>query len=125
MAAAVYGGSPRHHSRMLVTNSGSNNDSGTPAHLQPTLILQQSTPFVSGSNHQLTNNIIVPSVPYLTPSQAQKQHNAFIHSQRNYHSKRKSAVELLAETKQYYVKSETVRDRNQYLNFSRNNYPSK
>lgn len=34
---------------------------------------------------------------------------------RNYNYKRKSAVELLAESKPYYVKSETVLDRHQQL----------
>lgn len=44
--------------------------------------------------------------------------NPLYASQRNF--KRKSAVELLAESKAYYVKSETVLDRHQQLYRSSN-----
>jgi hypothetical protein len=58
--------------------------------------------------------------PPLSIYQAKEHHsNYFLSHSRNY--KRKSAVELLAETKSYYVKSENVLDRHQQLNARSNN----
>lgn len=114
MAAAVYGGSPRHHSR--ITNTGNAN----PNHISPNIALQQSTPFISSSaiqqhqqHHHHHHQQQQPPNSYLTLSQ---QHSLFMHQSQR-HSKRKSAVELLAESKPFYVKSETVLDRQQQLNY--------
>lgn len=158
MAAAVYGGSPRHHQtnqRILVNPNGSATNLQHP----------------SGSANP--GNIIVPPSPYLSspvslhhyslsgggggggggsgsggygsPTHPQQhQHHSYgaaaggygghggggggfyqvahsnahlpnpmYASQRSF--QRKSAVELLAESKSYYVKSETVLDRHQHL----------
>lgn len=129
MATAVYGGSPRHHSRIIVgvTNTGNTK----PAHISPNIALQQSTPFISSSaiqqhqqqqiqqqqqqhhhHHHQQQQQQQPN-SYLTLSQ---QHSLFMHQSQR-HSKRKSAVELLAESKPFYVKSETVLDRHQQLNY--------
>lgn len=151
MAAAVYGGSPRHHQNRVLVNSN-----GSATNLQ------------QGSSN--AGNIIVPPSPYLSspvslhhysnsggggghgggggslsgyasPTHPQHHHqhyqgtgyghgfyqvmhsnaqmpNPLYASQRNF--KRKSAVELLAESKAYYVKSETVLDRHQHLYRSNN-----
>jgi hypothetical protein len=55
--------------------------------------------------------------PPLSIYQVKEHHNNYLMSHsRNYNYKRKSAVEMLAESKPYYVKSETVLDRHQQLN---------
>lgn len=54
--------------------------------------------------------------PPLSIYQVKEHHNNYLMSHsRNYNYKRKSAVEMLAESKPYYVKSETVLDRHQQL----------
>lgn len=126
MATAVYGGSPRHHSRIVV--GGTNTGNTKPSHISPNIALQQSTPFISSSaiqqhqqqqlqqqHHHHHHHQQQQQQPnsYLTLSQ---QHSLFMHQSQR-HSKRKSAVELLAESKPFYVKSETVLDRQQQLNY--------
>lgn len=124
MAAAVYGGSPRHHSRIIVGGINTGNTNST--HISPNIALQQSTPFISSSaiqqhqqqqqqqhhHHHHQQQQQQPN-SYLTLSQ---QHSLFMHQSQR-HSKRKSAVELLAESKPFYVKSENVLDRQQQLNY--------
>lgn len=88
MAAAVYGGSPRHTSGRSHSQSQSN--------------LQQS--------------------PY-----HHHQHHHSRHMSDNFwdkNAKRKSAVEMLAESKPFYVKSEMVLDRQQQLSIRGSNSAS-
>lgn len=55
--------------------------------------------------------------PPLSIYQVKEHRNYLTSSHRNYNYKRnKSAVEMLAESKPYYVKSENVLDRHQQLN---------
>lgn len=88
MAAAVYGGSPRH--------------TGGRSHSQSQSNLQQS--------------------PY-----HHHQHHHSRHLSDNFwdkNAKRKSAVEMLAESKPFYVKSEMVLDRQQQLSIRGSNSAS-
>lgn len=122
MAAVVYGGSPRH--------SGSNNSNR---------LSNTTNPHNLSSHHS-------PYHPHHSQQQQQQQQHShsnmgqpmpqtYISAQSNsgglslshhYHhntlrsSKRKSAVEMLAESKPFYVKSETVLDRQQQLNIRGN-----
>ena len=67
---------------------------------------------LSNQHHHITG---APVLYQQQQQQIKEQHNNYFMSHsRNY--KRKSAVELLAETKSYYVKSENVLDRHQQLN---------
>lgn len=135
MATAVYGGSPRHHNRIMVSgNVGSpniitNSNSITTHHHLPNA-LQQSTPVISATFNQ-SSNIIFPPTSYISSSNpATLSSNHFAaHTLIHHHnahrlSKRKSAVELLAESKPFYVKSETVLDRQQQLNYRSGNSTS-
>jgi hypothetical protein len=66
-------------------------------------------------HHHTMHQSASAAPPPLSIYQAKEHHNNYLLSHsRNY--KRKSAVELLAETKSYYVKSENVLDRHQQLN---------
>lgn len=173
MAAAVFGGSPRHHNRNLISNSNStsiavpNMTNENIAHNNTSTIPPQSTPIRSTSlNHQSSNQMIFPplqsyissstpkssssyynnhhhrqqsnqsffnygqSIGYQHPlpisplQQQQQQLQQQQHVRSRHHSKRKSAVELLAESKPLYVKSETVLDRHQQLSYRRNTPPN-
>lgn len=151
MAAAVYGGSPRHHQanqRILVNHNGSaTNLQQHPAN--PGNIIVPPSPYLS-SPVSLHHYSLSGSGGYGSPTHPQQQHhhqhhasyggqgggyghsggggsgfypvshssnahlpNPMYASQRSF--QRKSAVELLAESKSYYVKSETVLDRHQHL----------
>lgn len=135
MATAVYGGSPRHHNRILVSgnvggpNIITNSNTITTHHHLPNA-LQQSTPIISATLNQ-SANIIFPPTSYIsssnpaTLSSSQFAAHTLMHHH-NVHrlSKRKSAVELLAESKPFYVKSETVLDRQQQLNYRSGNSTS-
>lgn len=105
----VFGGSPRHHSRNVAA-------------------IQQSTPILSTAAANQSNQISFPIQSYIsssTPTSSQQYHHyrhrshgngpptptlSHQHSQshRSRHHKRKSAVELLAESKPFYVKTENV-----------------
>ncbi|XP_037035192.1 uncharacterized protein LOC119073697 [Bradysia coprophila] len=135
MATAVYGGSPRHHSRIMVSgnvgtpNIVTNSNTITTHHHLPNA-LQQSTPIISATLNQ-SSNIIFPPTSYISssnPPTISSNHFA-AHTLMHHHnahrlSKRKSAVELLAESKPFYVKSETVLDRQQQLNYRSGNSTS-
>jgi hypothetical protein len=60
-----------------------------------------------------TPSSVVSSTFSYHQQQQQQHHNYLMSHSRNY--KRKTAVELLAESKPFYVKSETVLDRQQQL----------
>lgn len=126
MATAMYGGSPRHHNRIMSGNVGtpnmiSNSNTITTHHHFPNA-LQQSTPIISGTLNQ-SSNIIYPPTSY-NPANHYATHTLMHHHNAHRLSKRKSAVELLAESKPFYVKSETVLDRQQQLNYRSGNSTS-
>jgi hypothetical protein len=104
MAAIVYSTSP---SRV---SSASQNQYGSYGSVNKSILSNQhhQTP-----QHHHTMHPSISGAP-LSIYQGKEHHNNYFMSQsRNY--KRKSAVELLAETKSYYVKSENVLDRHQQL----------
>ncbi|XP_021696820.1 probable serine/threonine-protein kinase yakA isoform X1 [Aedes aegypti] len=144
MAAVVYGNSPRHSSRHHHSGSGQSHLGGVTPHspyhqhqqqqqqhhslpshhhvaassitalsqqiiTPPTSYLSTSTTTISSTSHQQTTY-------YLHQQQQQQQHQQAVHYHNMRNSKRKSAVELLAESKPFYVKSEMVLDRQQQLN---------
>lgn len=181
MATVVYGGSPRHHNRIMVTTPGNvpavvpNFQQMLPASVPPPPIHsyasasyhhqchgpaqivghhQQYATFTSTSIISTSTKIYAPPKPYTAPQpkshkqlpptpppplqQHQQQQQLppqlpLKMRQRHHPSnasvgcipmeaaaarfiKRKTAVELLAESKPYYVKSEVVLDRKQQLN---------
>ncbi|XP_065082170.1 uncharacterized protein LOC135704625 isoform X2 [Ochlerotatus camptorhynchus] len=77
----------------------------------PTSYLSTSTTTISSSSQQQTTYYLQQQQQH---QQLQHQQAVHYHNMRN--SKRKSAVELLAESKPFYVKSEMVLDRQQQLN---------
>ena len=133
MATAVFGGSPRHHNRIMV-NSGSNT-SNISHHLTHSSLLQPSTPIISGmssssSSVTTATNIIFPPTSFISaaPSPPLPPHHYHHHTLQHHHAHnsnsisrhskhRTSAVELLAASKPLYVKTETVLDRQQQLNY--------
>lgn len=99
MATIVYSTSPNR-----VVSSVNQNQYGSYSSVNKSVL--------SNQHHHITG---APPVMY---QQGKEHHNNYLMSHsRNY--KRKSAVELLAETKSYYVKSENVLDRHQQLNNAR------
>lgn len=149
MATAVFGGSPRHHqNRILVNPNGSATNLQQDRSSNPGNIIVPPSPYLSSpvSLHHYCHSggggvgsSSVGGGGYGSPTQPHHQHgfsggghgfyqiahssnahlpNPLYASQRNF--KRKSAVELLAESKAYYVKSETVLDRHQQLYRSSN-----
>jgi len=121
MTSIVYNGSPRHHNR-IITSGNNTPPLPTTHHLSHHTSLQQSYPFASSSVSNVvplhTGNIIMPPPSYLSSLPSTHHHSLQLHRS----SKRKSAVELLAESKPFYVKSETVLDRQQQLNIRGGNY---
>lgn len=144
MAASVYGGSPSHHNRIVHNSNGLPNshnqimsDGLSHAHTQfyhdPAHYLQHSNFTSLKHSTALSSIFVAPSVsqhhhpiPPKLPKKTKKSYRTIsggtvIHSAvandphyvRN--TKRKSAVELLAESKPYYVKSENVLDKKQQL----------
>ncbi|KAG5679340.1 hypothetical protein PVAND_008912 [Polypedilum vanderplanki] len=102
MAAIVYSTSP---SRVSTTNQ---NQYGSYGSVNSKTLHHQS----QQHHHTMHPSSSAAAPPPLSIYQAKEHHNNYFMS-RNY--KRKSAVELLAETKSYYVKSENVLDRHQQL----------
>lgn len=142
MAASVYGGSPAHHNRIVHNSNGLSNshnqiisDGLTHAHTSfyhdtPHYLPHHnlsafkhstalSSIFVAQTSQQHPIPPILPKKTkktYRTISGGTAVHSGQIndpHYVRN--AKRKSAVELLAESKPYYVKSENVLDKKQQL----------
>lgn len=143
MAAIVYGGSPRHHSGRM-TGSHHHHSSSTTHHYTGSANVTSPSAYSHHHPSAASNNpIIMPPASYLSGSSLthaatlpppqfsgggsplgttqQTIHHHYQHTSVMYsvgrHHKRKSAVELLAESKPFYVKSETVLDRHQQLNF--------
>lgn len=110
MAAIVYSTSPSR-----VSSSTNQNQYGSYSSVNKSILNQ-----IHHSSQQQHHHIMHSSSG--TSSGAplsiyQEHHNNYLMSRsRNYNYKRKSAVEMLAESKPYYVKSETVLDRHQQLN---------
>ncbi|XP_058836445.1 uncharacterized protein LOC131693015 [Topomyia yanbarensis] len=141
MAAVVYGTSPRHGgSRHHHPGSGQGHMVTTPHSpyhqqqpqqhhsLPPHHSSASSMTAAAAAAAALSQQIITPPTSYLSTSTTtissvshqqtiyyQQQQQAAIHYHNMRNSKRKSAVEMLAESKPFYVKSETVLDRQQQL----------
>ncbi|XP_053684158.1 uncharacterized protein LOC128734144 [Sabethes cyaneus] len=134
MAAVVYGNSPRHSSRHHHSGSGQSHlvTPHSPYHQQQHHSLpshHSSSAAAAAAAAALSQQIITPPTSYLSTSTTtisssthqqtiyyqQQQQQAAIHYHNMRNSKRKSAVELLAESKPFYVKSEVVLDRQQQL----------
>lgn len=115
MAAIVYGTSPSR-----VSSSASQNQYGSYGANKS--ILNQ-THQQQQQHHHVMHSAPAPGPPPLSIYQVKEHHNSYLMSHsRSYNYKRnKSAVEMLAESKPYYVKSETVLDRHQQLNSRGNN----
>lgn len=140
MAAAVYV-SPRHHSRAIATSN--TNMCNVPGCNSPKEIGNENTAHIGamhsmkpfGSHTMNTSNHLPmsPALVSMSTRSSNYQHHSlpptFLHqsksnartnSYNHYYTnsrqnKRKSAVELLAESKPFYVKSEAVLDRKQKL----------
>lgn len=143
MAASVFGGSPAHHNRIVHNANGlssSHNqiqimsDRGL-SHAHPTFYHDPAHylphQFSSAKDSMALSSIyLAPSSQHQIPPQLPKKtkksyrtissgtavHSGIVndsHYMRN--TKRRSAVELLAESKSYYVKSENVLDKKQQL----------
>jgi hypothetical protein len=112
MSAIVYSTSP---SRV----SASQNQYGSYGSVNKS-ILRETHQQQQQQHHHVMHSGPAPAPP-LSIYQVKEHHNNYLMS-RNYNYKRnKSAVEMLAESKPYYVKSETVLDRHQQLNSRGNN----
>lgn len=145
MATAVYGGSPRHHNRSTSGGNSANHLSHGSVLQQSTPIMSGSltnqsnnsiifppTSFLSSSSASPSSVAAGFSTTAADHHHYQQQHQQQHyshhslphHSNHQYrggggsshrHSKRKSAVEMLAESKPFYVKSDMVLDRQQQL----------
>ncbi|CRL00080.1 CLUMA_CG013362, isoform A [Clunio marinus] len=111
MAATAYSTSPN---RVSSTNQ---NQYGSYSSVNK-VIINQSHHQSQQHHHMMQSGSIGGSAPPpLSIYQVKEHHNNYMMLySRNYNYKRKTAVEMLAESKPYYVKSETVLDRNQQLN---------
>lgn len=108
MAAIVYSTSP---SRVSSTNQ---NQYGSYGSVNKSILNSQAHHQSQFQHHHTTMHPMSSPAP-LSIYQGKDQHhgNYYTMSHRNY--KRKSAVEILNQTKSYYVKSETVLDHHQHL----------
>lgn len=138
MAAAVFGSGARQHSRISSGGHNLNTNSNVPTNLVQHNYGIQS--LVSSTTHQMlpppenyqnitspsssTNRILIPPPLYDQPQSLSLQDTPPTPPPQQFHfsticrqtsTKRKSAVELLAESKPFYVKSENVLDRSQHL----------
>lgn len=142
MAASVYGGSPAHHNRIVHNSNGlssSHNQimSDGLTHSHPSFYHDTAHYLPHQSLNALKHSRALSSIfvdqtpqphatPPILPKKTKKTYRTIsggtaVHSGsmidphyvRN--AKRKSAVELLAESKPYYVKSENVLDKKQQL----------
>lgn len=105
MAAIAYSTSPSR----VVSSSTNQNQYGSYGSINKSILRESQTQH----HHHVSG-----APPPLSIYQVKEHHNNYLMSHsRNYNYKRKSAVEMLAESKEkYYVKSETVLDRHQQLN---------
>lgn len=129
MAASVYGGSPVHHNRIVHNSNGLSNAhnqimSDGLSHAHSTFYHDSAhfpphPNFTALKHSTALSSIIPPALPkktYRTIIGGTVVHCSLPndpHFVKN--TKRKSAVELLAESKPYYVKSENVLDKKQQL----------
>lgn len=105
MAAIAYSTSPSR----VGSSSANQNQYGSYGSINKSILSQTQQ---QQHHHQASG-----APPPLSIYQVKEHHNNYLMSHsRNYNYKRKSAVEMLAESKPYYVKSETVLDRHQQLN---------
>lgn len=134
MAAAVFGGSPRHHSRSMsgsqqIMSKGSLKHPANPLQLpSASAMLANTAEYQSSKIHFPLSTYITASTPTSSQQYQQQQQKYQMGSagtlppppsvrRHHHHNKRKSAVELLAESKPFYVKSETVLERQQQFNY--------
>lgn len=112
MAAIVYSTSPSR-----VSSSVNQNQYGSYGSVNKSMLSQTHHPSQLQQQHHHMHPGSTSGAPPLSIYQVKEHHNNYLMSHsRNYNYKRKSAVEMLAESKPYYVKSETVLDRHQQLN---------
>jgi hypothetical protein len=118
MAAIVYSTSPNR-----VSSSASQNQYGSYGSVNKSILSQTHQQQQLQQHHHVMHSGPTSGPPPLSIYQVKEHHNNYLMSHtRNYNYKRnKSAVEMLAESKPYYVKSETVLDRHQHLNSRGNN----
>lgn len=143
MATSVFGGSPVHHNRNVHNSNGLSNahnqinsENLSYAHAHPSYyheaahILPHKN-FTSLKHSKAFPSIVVAQqsqsyhIPPILPKKMKKTyrtivgdsivHCTFPNDAHFKNTKRKSAVELLAESKPYYVKSENVLDKKQQL----------
>lgn len=142
MAASVYGGSPVHHNRIVHNSNGLSNAHNQ---IMPDGLSHAHSTFYHDNGHFLPHQnftalkhstalssifVAPPSqshpIPPVLPKKTKKTYRTIIGGtvvhcslpndpQFIKNTKRKSAVELLAESKPYYVKSENVLDKKQLL----------
>lgn len=108
MATIVYGTSPNR------SNNNQNQYSSYSSINKTTTmsILNQTSTLHHHQHHHMSQPLVSTSAAPLSVYQMKEHHSSFY--SRNW--KRKSAVEMLAESKPYYVKSDQVLDRHQQLN---------
>lgn len=139
MAASVYGGSPAHrivhnsnglsNSHNQIMSDGISHAHSTYYHDPAQYLPHQNFTSLKHST-ALSSILVAPAVPHQIPPLPKKTkknyrtisggtaiHSGMINDQQHFvrNTKRKSAVELLAESKPYYVKSENVLDKKQQL----------
>ena len=107
MATIVYGTSPNR------SNNNQNQYSSYSSINKTTTmsILNQTSTLHHHQHHHMSQPLVSTSAAPLSVYQMKEHHSSFY--SRNW--KRKSAVEMLAESKPYYVKSDQVLDRHQQL----------
>lgn len=113
MAAIAYSTSP---SRVSSTNQ---NQYGSYGSVNKSILSSQvhHQPQLQHHHHAATMHPSASAAPLSIYQGKDQHHNYFSLLHRNY--KRKSAVEILNQTKSYYVKSETVLDHHQQLGTQR------
>lgn len=131
MATVVYGGSPRHRSAVTQSQTSSLHRQHTPPYHHHSNIIVPPSSYLSSSSVTTSsyvdsssgrggggggNSTAISQQP--TPIVYHSLRLSDLHGQHHRsdrHNKRKSAVEMLAESKPFYVKSEIVLDRHQHL----------
>lgn len=127
MAAAVYGGSPRHtSSRQTQSQSSLHRQHTSPYHHHSNIIIPPGS-YLSSSSVTASSTFVSGTSQQQQQREREREREQVVyhslrlsdlhgqHHRGDRYSKRKSAVEMLAESKPFYVKSEIVLDRHQHL----------
>lgn len=123
MATIAYGSA----SPNRVSSSTAQNQYAIYSTVNKSILSQVQHQTLPQQHHHKMHSGSTSGAPPLSIYQVREHHSNYLESySRNFNYKRKSAVEMLAESKPYYVKSETVLDRRQRLNAygSSNNFTS-